>query len=687
MLKKFLLLLLFPLICFGQEPDALDFNDIHKVMQQILSQHVSKKAMTQEILSNSFKVYFEQFDPEGIYLLQRDVEPFFQMTQTEMAKAIDNYNQDNYSIYTKLGDVIQNAILRAREIRKEIQENSKSLLEEALNSPIVDMGDGQRPYATSEKELKARIRSNLVNFLQIEIKHFSEKRVRGFESQIVALYDKQIRSYENQYTLTDNAGKPLSAKEKENLFALHILKALAKSLDAHTAFLDNQEAYDMKVRLEKGFDGIGIAFQESPQGILVANIVQDGPAEKDGQVKVGDLLLEIDGTKIGEISFDKAMHLLKGGKNEPIHLVFKRMEKRDALSKIIDVTLKRETIVLDEDRVDVTSEKFGDGIIGRITLHSFYQNDKGITSEKDVREAIRQLKTQGNLRGLILDLRENSGGFLSQAVKVAGIFITNGIVVISKYSNGNEKIYRDMDNKDDYTGPLIVLTSRATASAAEIVAQALQDYGVALIVGDEQTYGKGTIQSQTVTDNKGGSFFKVTVGEYYTVSGKTPQLGGVKADIVVPGPFSKVHLGEEYLDQPISREDRIPPTYIDPLKDIDPTLRPWYLRYYMPTVQQKFDGWRDEISQLKKNSKQRISANKNYQAFLRLINHKDAEPLKQELTDLEEPPKKNFGSGDLQLTEAYNVIKDMVYLAPQVRTKEYMVGAELTPQESEAASH
>lgn len=681
MLKKILTFLLFPFLCYSQ--DALDLKDIHKIMEQIFSQHVNKKIMTGEIIANSFKVYLEQFDPDGIYLLQEEVDPFLKMDPAASEKAASEYKQDNYSIYAKINQVIQDAIRRARALRKEITQNPKSLFTEALNSSLKGESEEKITYPLNEQELKKRIQNSIIQFLQVELRHFGEKRISGYETQVIALYEKQIQAYENQYTFTDARGLPLSEKEKDNLFALHILKALAKSLDAHTAFLDNQEAYDMKIRLEKGFDGIGIAFQESPQGILVANVLRDSPAEKEGEVKAGDLLIEINGIKTGEISFEKAMQMIKEDKHDqPLHLVFKRMIQ-NTLPKVFDVTLRRETIVLDEDRVDVSAEKFGDGIIGRITLHSFYQNDKGITSEKDVRRAIKELKAQGNLRGLILDLRENSGGFLSQAVKVAGIFITNGIVVISKYSNGTEKIYRDMDNKDDYTGPLIVLTSRATASAAEIVAQALQDYGVALVVGDEQTYGKGTIQSQTVTDNKGGSFFKVTVGEYFTVSGKTPQGGGVKADIVVPGPLSHVHLGEEYLDQTLTTEDRIAPTYIDPLKDIDPTLRPWYLRYYVPTVQKKFDGWRDELPTLRKNSQQRIATNKNYQAFLKLINHKNAESLKEELSEKEESANRNFGSSDLQLIEAYNVLKDMVYLAPQVRVKEY-VGAE---PEYQSASH
>ena len=676
MLKYFLSFLLFPFLSFSQ--DQLDREDIHKVMKQIFSQHVNKKMMSGEILANSFKTYFQQFDPQGLYLLQNEVDPYFKMQPAEVEALDKQYNQDNYSAYEAINRLIQNSIYRARKLRKEIMQNAKELYEEALSRPFILEAD-VREYPSNEQELREHIHKSIVGFLQFEIKRYGDKRIRGYEALALKLYEKQIQEYENSYLFLDNSGEPLTIEQKENAFTLHILKALAKSLDAHTAIFDAQEAYDMRIRLEKGFEGIGIAFQPNSQGIIVTHLIPGGPAEKEGRIKVGDLLIEINETKVSDISFIQSMQLLKDEKNKSLSLIFKRGEK------LISVDLKREPILLDDDRVDVSYEQFGDGIIGRITLHSFYKNEKGITSEGDVHNAIKQLKTKGHLRGLILDLRENSGGFLSQAVKVAGLFITNGVVVISKYSNGNEKIYRDMNGKVDYDGPLIVLTSKATASAAEIVAQALQDYGVALVVGDEQTYGKGNIQSQTVTNNNGGPFFKVTVGTYYTVSGKTPQINGVKADVVVPGPYSQAHLGEEYLEHTISNKDRISPFFDDNLKDIDPTLRPWYLRYYMPTLQKRNTVWREEIPQLQKNSRHRVSNNKNYQAFLTLIKHQDAEPLKEELSENEEKTEKNFGTSDLQLTEAFNVLKDMIYLAPKSRIKEYMVGAEPSSEPKEAA--
>lgn len=667
MSKKFFLILVFPLflfsLLFGAEQDLLQPDDIHKVMQQIFTQHVDKKRVDGELLTHSFRIYFEQFDPDGVYLLQSEVNPYIYLNEPDLKALEKQYIEGDYAIYHKMNDVIQKAILRSQKYRQELEKNPKDLFKEALS----EVREKHSGFAENEVSLQKRIRGYLLSILQNEVRRFGERGITGYEKEAIALIERDIRARESQYTY---AG--LSEADQENLFTIHVLKSLAKSLDAHTAFFDPKEAYDLKVRLEKGFEGIGLVFQESPQGIVVAHMLDGSPAFKDGSIKVGDRLLEINGVKTSELSFEKLMDLLRGKKDEPVALVLSRPSgdiPPKMIPKIIQVSLKRDTIVLNDDRIDVTSEKFGNGIIGVITLHSFYQNDKGITSEKDVREAIDKLKKEGPLRGLILDLRENSGGFLSQAVKVAGLFVTDGVIVISKYYNGEEKIYRDIDNGVEYTGPLVVLTSRATASAAEIVAQALQDYGVALIVGDEHTYGKGTIQSQTVTGNKGSSYFKVTVGEYYTVSGKTPQLHGVPADVVIAGPYSNAHIGEEYLEDTIQQNKKIAATYNDQLQDIPPDLKPWFLRYYLPFLQQQKTVWRDMIPSLQKNSSRRLEENKNYQLFLKKIAYPGISQAKDQ--DDEEKRDGNFGRDDFQLTEAINVVKDMIYLDSKMRQREY----------------
>jgi carboxyl-terminal processing protease len=320
------------------------------------------------------------------------------------------------------------------------------------------------------------------------------------------------------------------------------------------------------------------------------------------------------------------------------------------------VELVRSKMTLPDQRVDVQAEPFGDGVIGKITLHSFYEGDDGISSEKDVKKAIDQLRELGPLYGLVLDMRDNTGGFLSQSIKVTGLFISSGVVVISKYSDNTMKFYRTVDGVRHYDGPLVVLISRGSASATEIVAQSLKDYGVAVIVGDEQTYGKGTIQHQTITSEGPPAFFKVTIGRYYTVSGKSTQIDGVKADIIVPSSLNFEEMGEAYLEYPLP-SDWVANAYQDPLSDIDPMARKWFQKYYIPTLQQKETTWEESLPQLRINSMRRVQQNQNFQLFLKEVKEK-VKPI----------DVVSFGVNDLQMDEAVNILKDMILMTKTVST-------------------
>lgn len=662
--RTFLFLLSFFSFNLAAYEESLKATDINKIMHQILEHHVQTKEMTGQILMHSIKMYINQFDPYRIYLLEEEVSPFLTMSNEQLATVIEEYKKNDFSSFLKLNKIIQNSIERSRTLRKEVEVRAKQNFFQ-VNPPekIIKQFDEitNEPFAENLDELKKRIYDNLEAFVFSQRKRYSDAIIAQRKNQTIQAYENQLRSIENQYLYVDVEGKPLSKNEQENLFTIHILKALASSLDAHTSFYENKEAYDMRVRLKKEFQGIGLILNDSIEGAKVSRMLEGGPADKSNLITKGDILLEVNGKNVKKLPFENIMDLLHDVTNPEITLKFVRPESTGKEEKLITVTLKRETIVLKSDRVDVSSQEFGNGIIGLIKLHSFYQGD-GVSSEKDVKEAIATLKKKGNLKGLILDLRDNSGGFLSQAVKVAGLFITDGVIVISKYSDGDEKIYRDVDGKTAYDGPLVVLTSKMTASAAEIVAQSLQDYGVAIVVGDERTYGKGTIQTQTVTDNQSSSYFKVTVGKYYTVSGKTPQKEGVKSDVIVPGHYENEEIGEEYVEDSPGA-DKIAASYDDKLTDIAADIRPWYLKYYVPKLQHPLTLWKKMLPVLKSNSEHRIANNKNYQFYLKgqaAVAEEDS--LEDEELGSLTTPKKNYGEDDLQLQEAINIVKDMVIL-------------------------
>lgn len=642
--------------------ELLKNSDVHKVMQKLFQQHVDKKAMSTSILKNALKIYIDEFDHERIYLLQSEVQPYLHPSDAKMEEILNQYKHNELNAYIQLNELIQKSIIRARKYRQEIEKVPEKLILDSrrntfYNSDDLRDIDGRRYFPKNDTELKQRIKLDLLGYIRNENKRYGDTVAKMDTAKIIANYELHIRHDEDRYLATDDNGKPLPAAESENLFVLHVLKSLANSLDAHTKVMDNSEAYKMKIRLEKEYVGVGIVLKKHGDKAVIANFVPGSSVEKSGAVQVNDRILAVNGQNVDNEPFDHILEMIRNDKTPVINLKLERLTYEDgkAIPKNLDVKLKRETITVNDGRVESSYKPFGNGIIGEIKLHMFYQGNNGVSSENDMRDAIKKLQQQGNLRGLILDLRDNSGGFLLQAVKVASMFISSGIIVISKYSNGEEHFYRDIDGKTLYEGPLVVLTSKGTASAAEIVAQALQDYGVALIVGDEQTYGKGTIQSQTVTDSSATSYFKVTVGKYYTVSGNTPQLQGVKADILVPSLYEAEAIGEEYLDDTIA-PDRIPAAYKDPLSDVEPEMKPWYMRYYASHLQQKMKTWKNMVPYLKERSAKRIADNKTYQQILQSRGKAESPTGPWLFPDV----PKNGEREDLQMTEAVEIVKDMI---------------------------
>lgn len=629
---------------------ALKEADVYKLMEQVFQQHLDQKGISVKILKDGFEEYINQFDPYRLYLLEAEVHPYLFPTQPEIAQFIEQYKKKNLSSFEQLNALIRKSIERARNLRKEIIQSQMT-----KNDLFINPGTALPPplfFAKNAEDLKIRIIQDMKDFIRSEISRIGKDKVLQDKAGVLNRYDFAMRKTEAPYMGTEANGTPLSAKEQDRIFAMHILKALTSSLDAHSKFLDSREAFDLRIHLEKAYRGIGIEIKKQGADLFVNRLIEGGPADKSGQVKVHDKILRVDGHDVADIPLEQVLDWLRDTSDPIVEIVLLRtlVENDQKSDKKVTVKLLQSEVAVNEGRVETSYEKFDDGIIGRIILHSFYRSDAGVSSEKDVRAAIKKLKDIGNLKGLILDLRDNTGGFLGEAIKVAGLFITSGIIVISKYSNGEQHIYRDVDGKVSYNGPLIVLTSRETASAAEIVAQALQDYGIALVVGDEHTYGKGTIQSQTVTDEQSDKpYFKVTVGKYYTVSGKTPQGMGIKADLIVPSPLSEMRIGEEFLEH-IETGGTITASYEDNLKDLDPAKQEWYIHYYTPSLQHKVTQWRAILPKLQKKSNDRIAQNRRYQELL----------VQLKTMKYSQLPSFNSHIGDLQLEEAYHIVEDMI---------------------------
>ncbi|MES2345860.1 MAG: S41 family peptidase [Chlamydiota bacterium] len=618
-------------ILFGA-PRALKLSDVRPTMQEIFEYHVEWKELSPLLVKRSFKIYMEQFDRERIYLLQSEAKPFLELSQELIGGVIKRFRKNDFSDYQALNKVVVNAIKRARHMREVV---AKEMTEQDFEGEFSAAEPG---YAKTEEELKARTRKMLYKFLE-EDKALGGPVVLTPErkAKVFALYERRLQRQENIY---------IGREKRDHYQALLILKAYAKSLDAHTAYFSPEEAYEMRTSLEKQFEGIGVVLRESVDGVVIVDMIKGGPAERCGKVQSGDVLVEIDRKKLAQIPYEEVLVLLQGKGQKEIQLKLRRT-LAEGTEENVQVSLVREKIVMEDGRLQYSAEPFGNGIIGKLTLPSFYESEGDSSCEKDIREALRQLRQQGKLHGVVLDLRENLGGFLNQAVKVAGLFMTSGVVVISKYSDGEVQYLRDIDARVYYNGPLVILTSKASASAAEIVAQALQDYGIAVVVGDERTYGKGTIQMQTVTDLNAKAFFKVTVGKYYTVSGRSTQIEGVHTDILVPTEYCIYNIGERYLEYPLPN-DRVPSAYIDSLADIDTTSQRWYQKNYLPYLQKKESFWYQILPGLRENSAFRQESDPNFKLFL------------QAAQSSSKKFSRNWGVEDLQMIEAVNIVKDMI---------------------------
>lgn len=643
--KGTLLGMLAALLCIpslGYCEKELKYPQIRQNMQHIFQYHVENKSLSPIVVKRSFKIYIEQFDPDQIYLLKNEVLPFLELGDSQITNVVKHYEKDQFDEYLELNQVLEQAIARHRRIREEV----KILVMQGYTPNSREIPSD---YAKSEEELKHRM---LYKFNKVV--EFREKKEGGRLSiekkgKLFALYEKKLRRLESYYYSLDVQASGHSA---EHYQALHILKALTKSLDSHSAYYSSDEAAELRAALKKQFQGIGVVLRESEEGVYIADLITGGPAQLSGDVKIGDYLIAVDGHNVEEVVFDEVLEYLRGDEGSGVELTLKRED-----SSAFQVKLKREKIVLNEERLSYTYEPYADGVIGKICLPGFYDNGEGINSEKDLREAIKELKALGPLYGLVIDLRENSGGFLTQAVKVAGLFITKGIIVISKYADGEIRYMRDLDGRMYYQGPLVLLTSKASASAAEIVAQALQDYGVAVVVGDERTYGKGSMQYQTVTEEDAKAYFKVTVGRYYTISGRSTQIEGVKADIVVLTAFAPYNIGERYLEYPLS-SDQLDMEAMAQGKGPYKTFQ----KKYLPSLQVKETIWKKMIPYLKINSEKRLAKDENFQLFLRKIRGEVSE-TRVSKNNRKNHNNDNFGVNDLQMKESVNIVKDMIYLS------------------------
>jgi len=345
----------------------------------------------------------------------------------------------------------------------------------------------------------------------------------------------------------------------------YYINAYAMAFDPHTQYFPPQQQEAFEIEMTGQLEGIGAQLQQDGEFVTIASIVTGSACWRQGELEVGDKLLKVaqgdaQPEDVVGMRVNKVVTKVRGKKGTEVRLT---VRKKDGTEKVIPIVRD----IVEMEATFARSAMLGNGI-GYIRLPKFYVDffdESNRDCSEDVRTELRALKAAG-ARGIIFDLRGNGGGSLPAAVGIAGHFIDNGPVVQVKTQGQRVRSYDDPTPGVEWDGPLVVLVDESTASASEIVAAALQDYGRAIIVGTNQTFGKGTVQNMMDFDRAAGPFyakyqplgaFKLTIQKYYRVNGGTTQLDGVRSDVVIPDAFQHVAYGERELDFALA-SDKIP---------------------------------------------------------------------------------------------------------------------------------
>ena len=340
--------------------------------------------------------------------------------------------------------------------------------------------------------------------------------------------------------------------------ASELINAVASSLDPHTTYLPPAEKANFDIRMSGSLEGIGAQLRERDDYVEVVEIVPGGASWRRGGLGPGDLILSVaqenqDPVDTVDMRLDDVVKMIRGPKGTVVTL---RIQKPTGEQQTISIT--RDVVVVEEScaRGAVLNRK-GQRPFGYIHLPSFYggRGPGQRTSGRDVAKLLDEMKAL-KVAGVVLDIRGNGGGLLGEAVTMTGALIDRGPVVQVQDSRGNRETYSDDERGTDYDGPVVVLVDRFSASASEILAGALQDYHRAVIVGTGPTHGKGTVQTLADLDRVTHSsvdlgVLKITVQQFFRVSGSSTQREGVTPDVLLPDPAGHIETGERTLEHAI----------------------------------------------------------------------------------------------------------------------------------------
>ena len=531
---------------------------------------------TQWLLQALEQAHFEKVDVDDLntsvfieeFLNNLDKRKLF-FTSTDLQNYLSRY-QPTLITYLKQGNLFPGF-----EIYRDYKEKSLNRISWSINfltkNPIIDSNESIELNEPEEVTWSNDLEGLNSKWIKLITHEYINELLSQLDDNITNLIDKNILGSSKEKARLrlikkyERWGKNIDEFEATDLQEIY-LSTLTQQFDPHTSFLNIKEKEKFDQTMQNEFVGIGAVLTDEDGFCTIKELLPGGPAEASRELEPEDIILKVSQGEeefidVVDMRLSKIVELIKGPKDTLVRLLIKPINDPSS-SKTVNIIRDRVKLTanLASSSLHQVFQNESDILVGTIELPSFYgSNGKGNKATDDVEELINNLKKEG-AQGLILDLRRNGGGYLSEAVNLAGLFISRGPVVQVKSTDGKIRKKFDFNPKLAWDGPLIILVSRYSASASEIVAGALKNHRRAIIVGDCFTHGKGTVQSLLPMNspfhpssiNGKKSAAKITIQKYYLPSGESTQLSGVKSDISMSSINEFLPIGEGDLKNALS---------------------------------------------------------------------------------------------------------------------------------------
>lgn len=588
---------------------------------QLASAHYQPRAYDDAFSEQLFTLYLDRLDPGKRFFLKEDVDALkthFHTLDDEIAKGpIEFFDKAAALFLRRLGE----CETLSREILAKPFDFEK---EESLETD-----PDKTVYAAGVAEMKEQWRKYLKYQTLQRIGDLLDEQEKAKEGPAKSAADLEKEAREGVAKSTDAMLKRLAKTNERYRFTAY-LNAICGIFDPHTEFLPPDDKENFDITMSGQFEGIGARLQEKDGTIKVQDIIPGSASWRQGSLKGGDAILKVaQGAEapvdVTDMILADAVKLIRGKKGTEVRLTVRKVD-----GSVVVIPITRDKVVMEETYAQSAVVKQGAKSIGYIRLPAFYADfakTSGRNCSEDVRKEIEKLKADG-VEGIVLDLRDNGGGSLQDVVTMAGLFIESGPIVQVKQRSGRAQSMSDRDPGVVYEGPLAVMVNKHSASASEIMAAAIQDYGRGVVVGSVSTFGKGTVQHFIALDDalkppndalKPVGSLKLTSQKFFRVNGGSTQLKGVASDIVLPDIIRYLDFGEKEMEHPMPWDQIAAAKY-----------KPWNKKW--------------DAADLRKKSEERVKADEYFRLVdaeaKRLKEERDRSAVSLKLTDERERRKR-----------------------------------------------